>query len=482
MTAAQDQPGAGDPGRFIKSAQGLLRDARPGDAVRLLVSAIRTDPDNGALRFHLAGAMQAAGRVVEAAPMFQHAATLLPGRAEPLVSLGRALERVRKPNEAVDALNQAIALDASDQRAGVLLESLAKRLAHLEAARERLRATTGEQMPAKIRGAALLELGITLDSLGEHSDAFRAFSQGHQAFALTPDAMKHPAGVLPAQVRRAAEAITPELIASFRRDMVESRRPAPTLLVRLMPMTRDRAVEALLLSPGIAVNTQAPFMAQTTQALEEIVPEAADTPAAIASLSRSEIASLRTRYWTAAEKAFSAERLDNEPMVDAAPLNIMHVPLYRALFPNGRVILSIRDPRDMAMNCFFHRYPFNPLTVNFLQFGSVAAYLGDIGGYWEKLAGAIELPTHILRAEDIDWAPRQTLSKLVAFLGQPYHAALDKLVRRRAHELVPEPPETPRDFAPLEPLPSRWTFYRKEIAPHMDKLAPTVSRFNYLSK
>ena len=482
MTAAQDQPGSNDSQRYIKTAQRLIHDARPGDAVRLLVSAVRANPGDGALRFHLACAMQAAGRVVEAARMFQLASSLLPGRAAPLVGLGRALERIRKPNEAVDALNQAIAIDASDRRANTLLESLAKRLAHLEAARKRLHATTGEQMPAKIRGAALLELGATLDSLGEHGEAFRAFSQGHQAFALTPEAMKHQAGVLPAKIRKAAEILTPDLVASFRREVVSTSRPAPTLLVRLMPMIRDRSVEALRVSPGIAVNVEAPFMAQTTQALEEIVPEAADTPAAIASLSRSEISSLRARYWTAAEKAMTAERLDNEPMIDAAPLNILHLPLYRAIFPNGRIILSLRDPRDMAMNCFFHRFPFNPLTVNFLQFGSVASYLSDIGSYWETLSGAIELPTHVIRDEDIDWAPRETLSKLVGFLGQPYHAALDRLILHRAHELSPEPPKAPKNLAPLEPLPSRWTFYRDEMAPHMAKLAPLVSRFNYLSK
>lgn len=479
MTDANIQPAAGDGARFVRTAQRLLRDGRPGDAVRLLTSAIRTSPKDGVLRFHLACAMQASGRVVESCAMHQLAVSLLPGRAEPLVAFGRALERARKPNEAVDALNEAIAINASDQRANVLLESLAKRLAHLQSARERLHATTGEQLPAKIRGSALLELGTTLDSLGEHEDAFRMFSQGHQTFALTRDAMKHQVGALPAKIRSITEAVTPDLVASFRRDVSASSRDAPVLLVRLMPMTRDRAIEALHASPGIAVNLQAPCMAYTASALEEIVPEAAHSPAAIASLSRSEIASLRSKYWTIAEKALTAERLDREPMVDAAPLNILHIPLYRALFPNGRIILSVRDPRDMAINCFFHRYPFNQVSVNFLQLGSVTTYMEGIDRYWEAISGAVELPTHIVRAEDIDWSPRMALSNLMGFIRQPYHAVLDRLIKHRVQELSPEPPAKPTDFAPLEPLPSRWTFYRKDMEPHIEKLAPICSRFNY---
>ncbi len=480
MTEPQGQPGSGrDTARFVRTAQRLLHDARPGDAVRLLVTAIRSHPKDGPLRFHLASAMQASGRVIEATEMYRFAASLLPGRAEPLVALGRSLERIRKPNEAVDILNEAIALDSSDERSNLLLESLAKRLAHLEAARERLRATTSEQMPAKIRGAALLELGATLDSLGEHADAFRAYSQGHQVLALTPEVMKHQVGVLPAKIRKATEAITPELVSGFKRDDSPTSRTAPTLLVRLLPMTRDRAIEALHASPGIAVNTSAPCMAQTVRALEQMVPEAAENPAAIASLSRSEIASLRARYWTGAEKAATAERLDREPMVDAAPLNIMHIPLFRALFPNGRVILSIRDPRDMAINCFFHRYSYNALSVNFMQLGAVTSYIADIGAYWDTMAESIELPTHVVRAEDIDWSPRETLSRIMGFLGQPYHSVLDRLIIRRAQELSSEPPRTPKDFALLEPLPNRWTFYRDELQPYDEKLASIISRFNY---
>jgi len=473
---------SGDTARFIKAAQRLLHEGRPGDAVKLLVGAIRINPKDGPLRFHLASAMQGAGRVIESAQMHRHAVSLLPGRAEPLVALGRVLERVRKPIEAVDVLNEAIAIDAGDQRVNLLLESLARRLAHLESARERLRATAGEQLPAKIRGAALLELGATLDSLGEHGEAFRMYSQGHQVFALTREAMQHQAGALPSKIRAIAQAMTPELVSSFRRDVTASHRDAPALLVRMMPMTRDRALEALHASPGLAVNVQAPCMSQTARALEEIVPDAANAPAAIASLSRSEIASLRARYWTIAEKALTAERLDEQPMVDAAPLNMLHIPLYRALFPNGRIILSVRDPRDMAINCFFHRYSFNALSVNFLQLGSVATHLANMDEYWERTTGAVELPIHVIRAEDIDWSPRETLSKLVGFLGLPYHAALDRLVRRRAQELAPEPPATPADFALLEPLPNRWSFYRAEIEPHLGKLTTVVNRFNYTSK
>ena len=308
------------------------------------------------------------------------------------------------------------------------------------------------------------------------------YSQGQQVFALTAEAMKHQAGAMPAKIHTITEALTPDLVASFRRDVTSSVRDAPTLLVRLMPMVRDRAVEALRVAPGVAVNLQTTCLTRTARALEEIVPEAADTPAAIAGLSRSEISSLRARYWTFAEKALTAERLDREPMVDAAPLNILHIPLYRALFPNGRIILSLRDPRDMAINCFFHRYPFNALSVNFLQIGSIAAYMATVGRYWDRVVESVELPTLIVRAEDMDWAPRETLTRLVEFIGRSYDPTLDRLIHRRALELAPEPPAKPTDLAPLEPLPSRWTFYRDEIEPHIEKLELLLARFNYTSK
>ena len=70
----------------------------------------------------------------------------------------------------------------------------------------------------------------------------------------------------------------------------------------------------------------------------------------------------------------------------------------------------------------------------------------------------------------------------MGFLGQAYHGELDKLIRHRAAELSPEPPKTPRDFAPLEPLPGRWQFYRAELEPHLEKLAPALAMFNYSSK
>jgi len=463
----------------VKGAQRLLHDARPGEAARLLLTAAKAHGGDGQLIFQLARSLQAAGRLIESVGMYRRAAELLPDRHEPLVGLGLALERVRHPVEAVDALNAAIAINASDERANRFLDALARRLAHLEAARERLQATTSQQMPARIRGAALLELGATLDSLGEHEEAFRMHSQGRQLFALAPEAQKHRVGELPARLRSAADEIDADLIASFRRDVSGSARPAPTLHVRLIPMVRDRALEAVKAMPGLAVNVQTPCLAQTARSLEEIVPEAAHSPAAIASLSRSEIASLRARYWAIAEKAFSADRLDAEPLIDAAPLNILHLPLYRAIFPNGRLLLSIRDPRDMALNCFFHRYALNRLTVNFLQFGGVASYLADVAHYWNRVTAAAELPTHVVRSEDLDWSPRRTLSGIAGFLGQPYHAALDRLIQRRAHELIPEAPRTANDPKPLDPLPGHWTRHRKPIELAMEHLRPVVEGFGY---
>ena len=53
--------------------------------------------------------------------------------------------------------------------------------------------------------------------------------------------------------------------------------------------------------------------------------------------------------------------LDKNP----SPTNSLH--LWLRLFPELKVIIALRDPRDVVMSCYLQNLPLNPATANFLD-------------------------------------------------------------------------------------------------------------------
>src|SRR5262249_22022889 len=67
-------------------------------------------------------------------------------------------------------------------------------------------------------------------------------------------------------------------------------------------------------------------------------------------LSSAEIERLRTSYWQRVDAVTPIPL--RAAFVDKQPLNAVMLPLIHRLFPDARIFLALRDPRDVVLSCF----------------------------------------------------------------------------------------------------------------------------------
>jgi hypothetical protein len=112
---------------------------------------------------------------------------------------------------------------------------------------------------------------------------------------------------------------------------------------------------------------------------------------------------------------------DARRVIDKNPLNFEHLGLIARLFPRARIIHCRRDPRDVAVSCYFQ---------NFTAGQEWAFDLADIGAFYrgyrrlmDHWRAVIPLPLFEVDYEDMVDDLETTARRLVDFLGLDWHPA-----------------------------------------------------------
>ena len=130
------------------------------------------------------------------------------------------------------------------------------------------------------------------------------------------------------------------------------------------------------------------------------------------------------RFYFGAMQAMAGTSLAGKCLVDKNPaLNLM-IPLMRHVFPALKLIVIIRDPRDVAVSCFLRYPPLNPVSVCFLTLQRTAErYALDMSA-WLEFRDVIIPPWVEVRYEDAVADLRVTVERMSAAIGLPWHESV----------------------------------------------------------
>ena len=86
--------------------------------------------------------------------------------------------------------------------------------------------------------------------------------------------------------------------------------------------------------------------------------------------------------------------------LDKNPAYNLTIPLVLRFFPETRLIIALRDPRDVVLSCYLRYLPLNAVSVNFLDIERTAdRYALDMTA-WLKYREMIQAPWCEIRYED----------------------------------------------------------------------------------
>ena len=197
----------------------------------------------------------------------------------------------------------------------------------------------------------------------------------------------------------------------------------------------------------------------------------------LASASSEELEPLRAAYWHNVER--SGVQVKDRLFVDKHPFNTLKLPLIARLFPDAKILFACRDPRDVVMSCFRHRFQMSAPIFELLSVDGAARYYDAVMRLGLMCFEASGLRTCLVRHEDLVTEFNREMERVCAFLDIAWEPAMgDFALRSRARAML-----TPSTAQLLRWLNTEgvghWQHYRDRLVPVLPLLAPWIKQFLY---
>lgn len=351
---------------------------------------------------------------------------------------------------------------------------LAQRNSQHEEAVKLLQQVLGRCKREHLRHFQQFPLAKSLDALGRYDDAFDTLTGAHASQKAYLELLAPPA--LYAKPLSITEfGCGPADVARWDHDGAPDTAHSPIFIVGF-PRSGTTLLEMVLDAHGQLQSFDEQAFLQ--HALDDIVAEGVEYPGGLASLKRTQLDSIRARYWSQV-----ARRLTLRPgarVIDKNPLNILRLPVIRRLFPNAKIILAIRHPCDVILSAFMQHFRAPDFALLCQDIPTLAAAHRRMFDFWHAQQAILQADVLELRYEDFvgDFVPN--VQRVFDFLELPWDEAV-LAPARRAHEkrFI----GTPSYSQVIQPINSRsvgrWKNYEAHFAAALPHLTHYLERWRY---
>ena len=186
---------------------------------------------------------------------------------------------------------------------------------------------------------------------------------------------------------------------------------------------------------------------------------------------------LRGAYWRRVAQAGAA--VEGKVFVDKNPLNTLKLPLIARLFPQAKILFACRDPRDIVLSCFRHRFRMSAPIYELLTLEGAARYYDAVMRVFLECTRLLPLEFCLVRHEDVVSGFAREMRRVCDFLGLTWDPAMgDFALRTQGREaLTPSTAQLAKGLN-TEGV-GHWLRYREQLEPAAAILAPWVKQFYY---
>ena len=421
---------------------------------------------------NLSALLKGSGRRGDAVEFLRRAAALAPGNADVLFNLAESLERLNLRDEAARVVADLLAVSPESSGGNILAARLERHKGDYQAAARRLRALAARALEPEFGIRARFDLGQTLDRMDAADEAFAEFEAANRLSEEATPLARVNREAYRKRLERDRAWFTAERLEAAPAAREDA--PGPVFLVGF-PRSGTTLIEQMLdAHPDLATTGERSPLDRLRQMLEA----EGRYPRCLEDASPAEFDG-----WREAFAGFSGEvlgeRWAGRRLVDKMPLNIADVGLIGYLFPEARVVTSLRDPRDVCLSCFMQQFDLNQAMSGFTGLETTVELYARVMESWLHYRRHTRVAWMEYRYEDLVADFEGVVRSILDFLGLPWRPEI--LDYRQA--AVGRDISTPSYESVVEPLYARangrWTRYREHLAPHLATLAPFVEEFGY---
>jgi Flp pilus assembly protein TadD len=459
---------------------GLLakRQAWP-EAVNHFRKALALKPDQPTLLSDLGYCLQRLRQPEEAIRAYKHALDINP--RQPLANRNLALlyEQLHQPDKARKYAELTLEHAPRDVEAEILLAKLDVRDNNGADAAERLQTLLKSKLKPFHYAAVNVELAKILDRLGQHDTAFEHLEAGKNEFKDLYHIKAKSNLAYRQSIEQFSTVFTPDLVSDWHLEAPD--KPMFNLVFLVgFPRSGTTLTEQILEAhPQVSATHELPVLIDLSRNIDQIIGRRFNYPQDIDSLGRKEINLLRQAYFTNMGKALHDKAGPGHYVLDKLPLNIVHLGLVARLFPDARILVALRDPRDVCLSCYMQTFEMNPAMAQFLDLQDTAGFYGSVMNLWLHYRRTLKLNCLETRYEDIVDDLETSSRRLLDFIGLDWNpAVLEFFAAARQRRVY-----TPSYHAVTQPVYRRstgkWKAYATQLAPALPILEPFVREFGY---
>lgn len=450
---------------------------RDEEALDYFQAALSLHPRHAPAHHGLGLSLAATGQDVEARRAQMAAADLDPNFPDPLGSLADHAIRDEKYDVARTLAQRAVALDPGQPAAVLALAALDARDGLHAQALQRAEGLLATPLTPLHRAAAEQTFGEQLEALGRPEEAFGAFGRANGLLREVYRPIYDRDGV------ETSVPMTRRLRTWFAKERSEDwgaacgSEPSPAkkhvFLVGFVRSGTTLLEQVLASHPDVvALEEKATLRAIAGP----LFADAASLERA-RSLGPEEADALRRAYW-ASVREFGVEP-SGKVFVDKAPLSTLWLPLVAKLFPEARVLFAVRDPRDVVLSAFKHRFLVNAMAWPFTDLVEAAEFYDGVMALGERYRSLLPTAVHQHRHEDLIADFDGEVGRICDFIGIDWTESMRDFAETARRRDVRTPSRDQVRAGLNASGVGRWRSYGPSVEPIMSILQPWVERHGY---
>lgn len=478
-------------------------------AHQLLQRALAITPGNVLILGSIGALLRKQGLLDEALAILDRVVAVEPRHSAAWLERGYVLDELRSDADAAASYERALAIDANLAPAlGKLADAAARRgdVATSEAYAQRafalnpyepsavfalallaMEAKDGARAEALLgplletrlapedRTRSLTLLGDALDRQNRTVEAFTAYAGAQACFRETYAPLLEPNAERPSH-----RTFIEKILAQVEDNGAPSQLPDATpvagaagthVFLLGYPRSGTTLIENVLASaPDVVALEERDTLIDADAALlanDGLMPS-------LDSLDPALLARLRAAYW--ARAAEFGGSLEGKVLVDMNPFNGIKLPILARLFPDARIVIMRRDPRDVLLSCFRVNFTPGAGAWAFSDLTEAAQHYDALMLLIDRCRENLPLAYHEVRYDRLVTDFEPTVRALADFIGLEWtddFARFDRTAKSRGVRTASET----QVRKGLYNGGGQWRRYRDALAPALPILAPWIERF-----
>jgi len=364
---------------YLLNSMGALA-KQQGDletAEKYLLKAINSKPDFVNALYNLSGVKTIQQHYSEAELLLKRVLKIQPENSEALGNLSALEEKQNNLTLATQYAEKALSLNPVNFIARLTLSNVHFRNENYQAVIEELIPTLSSN-----QNLTPINYSLAVGGIAQAYDKMKLYPEAYEHYKKSNDAMMF---IYKQQFVNAVSIYAPENIIKTEQQIAafdfskwtnstDNKQKSPVFLLGF-PRSGTTLLDQML-----AAHSQVTTLEEKETLIDiyQDYPVSEENLELLANLSEDKIKNYRSQYW---ERVSQYTELDEQKiLVDKLPLNsIMLIYIYR-LFPDAKIIFSVRDPRDVVVSCFQQRFSMNQAMFQFLDFETTVKYYNAVMG------------------------------------------------------------------------------------------------------